>query len=161
MARRMTDAESRITQNANSIALKVSTSLYNTEKVYRSNTAPTTLYTNMLWLDTSLSPPILKRYTGSAWIAVGAQELRQGRQQEVLDALHAHGEHLDGQDVVELVHGEPRKGIRLPKDDAAGVQVLRVHDALAVVPGPLELPPPEGLVEPVVGVAGDQPHPDL
>ena len=40
MARRMTDAESRITQNANNIALKVSTSLYNTEKVYRSNTAP-------------------------------------------------------------------------------------------------------------------------
>ena len=30
----------------------------------------------MLWLDTSLSPPILKRYTGSAWIAVGAQELK-------------------------------------------------------------------------------------
>ena len=76
MARRMTDAESRITQNANNIALKVSTSLYNTEKVYRSTTAPTTLYTNMLWLDTSLSPPILKRYTGSAWIAVGAQELK-------------------------------------------------------------------------------------
>ena len=76
MARRMTDAESRITQNANNIALKVSTSLYNTEKIYRSNTAPTTLYTNMLWLDTSLSPPILKRYTGSAWIAVGAQELK-------------------------------------------------------------------------------------
>ena len=93
--------------------------------------------------------------------AVGAQDLRQRRQQEVLDALHAHGEHLDGQKVVELVHGEPRKGIRLPEDDAAGVQVLRGHDALAVVPGPLELPPPEGLVEPVVGVAGDQPHPDL
>ena len=35
-------AESRITQNANNIAFKVSTSLYNTEKVYRSNTAPTT-----------------------------------------------------------------------------------------------------------------------
>ena len=65
MARRMTDAESRITQNANNIALKVSTSLYNTEKVYRSNTAPTTLYTNMLWLDTSVSPNLLKRYTGS------------------------------------------------------------------------------------------------
>ena len=79
MARRMTDAESRITPNANNIALKVSTSLYNTEKVYRSNTAPTTLYTNMLWLDTSLSPPILKRYTGSAWIAVGAQEPQDQR----------------------------------------------------------------------------------
>ena len=76
LAGRMTSAESRITQNASSIALKVSTSLYNTEKVYRSNTAPTTLYTNMLWLDTSLSPPILKRYTGSAWAAVGAQELK-------------------------------------------------------------------------------------
>ena len=76
LAGRMTSAESRITQNANSIALKISTSLYNTEKVYRSNTAPTTLYTNMLWLDTSLSPPILKRYTGSAWVAVGAQELK-------------------------------------------------------------------------------------
>ncbi|MBS5574333.1 MAG: phage tail protein, partial [Clostridiales bacterium] len=76
LAGRMDSAESRITQNASNIALKVSTSLYNTEKVYRSSTAPTTLYANMLWLDTSLSPPILKRYTGSAWVAVGAQELR-------------------------------------------------------------------------------------
>ena len=76
LAGRMDSAESRITQNASNIALKVSTSLYNTEKVYRSSTAPTTLYANMLWLDTSLSPPILKRYTGSAWAAVGAQELK-------------------------------------------------------------------------------------
>ena len=76
LAGRMDSAESRITQNAGNIALKVSTSLYNTEKVYRSSTAPTTLYANMLWLDTSLSPPILKRYTGSAWAAVGAQELK-------------------------------------------------------------------------------------
>ena len=76
LAGRMDSAESRITQNAGNIALKVSTSVYNTEKVYRSNTAPTTLYANMLWLDTSLSPPILKRYTGSAWAAVGAQELK-------------------------------------------------------------------------------------
>ncbi len=76
LAGRMDSAESRITQNAGNIALKVSTSVYNTEKVYRSNTAPATLYANMLWLDTSLSPPILKRYTGSAWAAVGAQELK-------------------------------------------------------------------------------------
>ena len=76
LAGRMDSAESRITQNAGNIALKVSTSVYNTEKVYRSNTAPATLYANMLWLDTSLSPPILKRYTGSAWVAVGAQELK-------------------------------------------------------------------------------------
>ena len=76
LAGRMDSAESRITQNAGNIALKVSTSVYNTEKVYRSNTAPATLYANMLWLDTSLSPPILKRYTGSAWVTVGAQELK-------------------------------------------------------------------------------------
>ena len=52
LSSRMSNAESRITQNASSIALKVSTSTYNSEKVYRGSTAPTTLYTNMLWLDT-------------------------------------------------------------------------------------------------------------
>lgn len=76
MVSRMVNAESRITQNANNIALKVSTSTYNTEKVYRGSTAPTTLYTNMLWLDTSAAPNLLKRYTGSAWVAAGAQEVK-------------------------------------------------------------------------------------
>lgn len=76
MVSRMVNAESRITQNANNIALKVSTSTYNTEKVYRGSTAPTTLYANMLWLDTSATPNLLKRYTGSAWVAAGAQEVK-------------------------------------------------------------------------------------
>ena len=76
LAGRMTDAESRITQNANNISLKVNTSTYDFEKVYRSHTAPTEQYVDMLWLDMSLTPPILKRYTGSTWVAVGAQELR-------------------------------------------------------------------------------------
>lgn len=76
MVSRMVNAESRITQNANNIALKVSTSTYNTEKVYRGSTAPTTLYTNMLWMDTSATPNLLKRYTGSAWVAAGAQEVK-------------------------------------------------------------------------------------
>lgn len=76
MISRMVNAESRITQNANNIALKVSTSTYNTEKVYRGSTAPTTLYANMLWLDTSATPNLLKRYTGSAWVAAGAQEVK-------------------------------------------------------------------------------------
>lgn len=62
---------------------------------------------------------------------------------------------------MELVHRQPGKGVRLPEDDAAGVQVLRRHDALPVLPGPLELPAPEGGVKLVVGVAGHQPHPDL
>jgi len=73
---RMTTAESTISQHSNQIALKVSTSTYNTEKVYRGSTAPTTLYTNMLWLDTSASPNLLKRYTGSAWVVAGAEEVK-------------------------------------------------------------------------------------
>ena len=73
---RMTSAESSITQNANNIALKVSTSTYNIEKVYRGSTAPTTKHTNMLWLDTSVSPNLLKRYTGSAWVVAGAEEVK-------------------------------------------------------------------------------------
>ena len=73
---RMTTAESNIQQNANNIALKVSTSTYNTEKVYRGSTAPTTKYTNMLWLDTSVTPNLLKRYTGSTWVVAGAEEVK-------------------------------------------------------------------------------------
>jgi len=76
LAKRMTSAESKIQQNTNSLALKVSTSTYNTEKVYRGTTAPTTLYTNMLWLDTSVTPNLLKRYTGSEWVAAGAEEVK-------------------------------------------------------------------------------------
>ena len=77
IALRMSSAESRITQQASQIALKVNTSTYNVDKVYRSSTAPTgTLYGSMLWLDMSLTPNILKRWTGSAWVAVGAQELK-------------------------------------------------------------------------------------
>ena len=76
MSTRMANAESRITQNANNIALKVSTVTYNAEKVYRSSTAPTTLYTNMLWLDTSSTPNLLKRYTGSEWVVAGAEEVK-------------------------------------------------------------------------------------
>lgn len=73
---RMTTAESTISQHSNQIALKVSTSTYNAEKVYRGATAPTTLYTNMLWLDTSVSPNLLKRYTGSTWVVAGAEEVK-------------------------------------------------------------------------------------
>ena len=76
LANRMTNAESNISQNANNIAMRVTTSTYNTEKVYRGSSAPSTLYTNMLWLDTSVSPNLLKRYTGSAWVVAGAQEVK-------------------------------------------------------------------------------------
>ncbi|MBP3647454.1 MAG: hypothetical protein J6K55_13640, partial [Clostridia bacterium] len=76
LASRMSTAESRITQNANNISLKVSTTTFNAGNIYRGTSAPTTIYANMLWLDLSLSPPILKRWNGSAWISVGAQEVK-------------------------------------------------------------------------------------
>ena len=76
METRMGAAESSITQNASQIALKVSTSTYNADKVYRSTSAPSSKTTNMLWLDLSLTPPILKRWNGSAWVSVGAQEVK-------------------------------------------------------------------------------------
>ncbi len=69
-------AETRISQNANNISLKVNTSTYNADKVYRSDTVPTTLYTNMLWLDTSQTPNLLKRYTGTTWVVAGAEEVK-------------------------------------------------------------------------------------
>ncbi len=71
-----TAMQTQIQQNANNIALKVSYATYNTEKVYRGTTAPASPYTNMLWLDISATPNLLKRYTGSGWVAVGAEEVR-------------------------------------------------------------------------------------
>ena len=76
LGNRLTTAEGNITTQAGQIALKVNTSTYNAEKVYRGTTAPASPSANTLWLDTSLSPNILKRWTGSAWAAMGAQELK-------------------------------------------------------------------------------------
>lgn len=68
-------AQAAIQTNADQIALKVGTAQYTAEKIYRSNTAPSTPLSNMMWLDTSLTPAIMKRWDGSAWAAVGAQEV--------------------------------------------------------------------------------------
>ena len=76
LGNRLTTAEGNITTQAGQIALKVNTSTYNAEKVYRGTTAPSSPSVNTLWLDMSLSPNILKRWTGSAWVAMGAQELK-------------------------------------------------------------------------------------
>lgn len=72
---RLTTAESRITQNATNINLKVSQSIYNQEKIYRSATAPASPTLNMLWLNTATSPYVLSRWTGSAWVTVGADKV--------------------------------------------------------------------------------------
>lgn len=73
---RMTSAESSITQNANAISLKVSTSTYNAgiatkeDTITKSATAPTSPATNKLWMDTSVTPNVLKRWTGTVWAKV-------------------------------------------------------------------------------------------
>ncbi|MDL2319161.1 hypothetical protein LJC74_08850, partial [Eubacteriales bacterium OttesenSCG-928-A19] len=72
---RLTLAESRITQNATNINLKVSQSIYNTEKIYRSVSAPASPSVNMLWLNTGVSPYVINRWTGSAWVTVGADKV--------------------------------------------------------------------------------------
>lgn len=38
--------------------------------------APASPVVDLLWLDTSETPNLLKRYTGSAWVVAGAQEVK-------------------------------------------------------------------------------------
>ena len=85
----------------------------------------------------------------------------QKGQQQVLDVLHAHRQHLNAEKVVELVHRQTGEHVRLPENNPAGVQVPRGHDGLPVLPGPAELPLPEGGVKAVVGVPGEQANPDF
>ena len=94
-------------------------------------------------------------------LSVLPQDADQQGQQKVLNVFHAHREDLHAQKVVEFVHGQAREGVRLAEDDPAGVQIRRVHDGLAVVPGPAKLPLPKGFVKAVVGVSGEQTDPDL
>ena len=72
---RVGTAESTITQQAGEIALRVTTATYNTgigskeNTITKSNTAPAHL-NGRLWLDTSVTPNVLKRSTGTAWVKV-------------------------------------------------------------------------------------------
>ena len=73
---RMTTAESSIAQHSNQLALTVSSSTYEAEKITQSPNMPLLADVGKLWLDTFLSPPILKRWTGSEWVAVAAEEVK-------------------------------------------------------------------------------------
>ncbi|MGD6873024.1 phage tail spike protein [Sutcliffiella horikoshii] len=72
---RMSNAESSITQNANDISIRVTETTFNSAMntkegtVYKQNTAPSHA-NGKLWLDTSKTPNILYRSTGSAWVKV-------------------------------------------------------------------------------------------
>ncbi len=66
---------SMFSQQADEIALKVSKTTFDHEKVIRSSTAPENPTENMLWLDISLSPNMLKRWNGSAWVISGTNSV--------------------------------------------------------------------------------------
>ena len=72
---RLGTAETTITQQATSIASKVATTTYNTgialkeDSIVKATVAPTHL-NGKLWLDTSVTPNVLNRSTGTAWIKV-------------------------------------------------------------------------------------------
>jgi phage minor structural protein len=71
---RVTNAEAQLSVQAGQIATKVEQTTFNTElakkegSITKSSTAPSNPATNALWLDTSVTPNILKRWTGSAWV---------------------------------------------------------------------------------------------
>ena len=89
-------------------------------------------------------------------LPVPAQHPDDDGQQSLPDTLHAQTQHLGHQYRAEAVHCQPRKAVRLPEDHPAAVQILRLHHALAVVPGILYPALPEGVVKPVVGIAGEE-----
>ena len=94
-------------------------------------------------------------------LAVGPQHLGQQGEQHRLELFHAHAEGLGDQDIVEAVHGQAGKLVGLAKDHPAGGQVGGLQHGLAVGPGVLHPAAPESGVKGVVGVAADEPHPDL
>ncbi|MGY6765681.1 phage tail spike protein [Faecalibacterium prausnitzii] len=71
---RVSNAEAQLTLQADQIATKVSQTTFTQElskkenAVTKSNSAPSNPTTNMLWLDTSVTPNVLKRWSGSAWV---------------------------------------------------------------------------------------------
>jgi phage minor structural protein len=73
---RISEAESQLTIQANQIATKVSQTTFTQElskkenAVTKSNSAPSNPSTDQLWLDTSVTPNVLKRWNGSAWVKV-------------------------------------------------------------------------------------------
>ena len=81
MPERLSSAESKIEQHSDEISLKVSQTTYDSEKIYRSATAPANPTMGMLWLDTGATPNLLKRCTLAdadgwvMWDIVGAREV--------------------------------------------------------------------------------------
>ena len=94
-------------------------------------------------------------------LAVSAQDLHQQGEEDGLELFHANAQGLGDKDIVEPVHSQARELVSLAKDDTAGGQVGGLQHSLAVGPGVFDTALPESGIKGVVGVAGDEPHPDL
>ena len=94
-------------------------------------------------------------------LAVGAQDFCQNGEEDGLELFHAHAQGLGDKDIAEPVHSQARELVSLAKDDTAGGQVGGLQHSLAVGPGVFDTALPESGIKGVVGVAGDEPHPDL
>ena len=93
-------------------------------------------------------------------LSVGPQDPHQLGEDRILHPVQPQAQHLSHQHRTEPVHRQAGKMVRLAEDDPAAGQILRGHHRFAVVPGVLHPPGPEVRIEPVIGVAGQQPHPD-
>ena len=85
-------------------------------------------------------------------LTAGTQRLQQEREQLRLAQLHTQREHLRDQDRAEAVDCQPRKPVRLAKNQAAIVKI-RAHDRTAVIDRILDTPRPESLVKAIVRIA--------
>ena len=94
-------------------------------------------------------------------LAVRPQHLSQKREEHRLQLFHAYAQGLGDQNIVETVHRQAGELVCLAKNEAAGREVGRLQHRFAVRPCVLHPAPPEGSIKGIVGVAGDQPHPDL
>ena len=89
------------------------------------------------------------------------QHLPQQAVQQLFAEFDAERQHLRHQHVLEAVHRKPGEAVRLAEDEPAAAEVRLAHHCAAVGDGVLDAAPPEGFLEAVVGVAGDEPHTDL
>ena len=94
-------------------------------------------------------------------LSVCPQHLSQQGEEHRLQLFHAYAQGLGDQNIVEPVHRQAGELVCLAKNEAAGREVGGLQHGLAVSPCVLYPAAPEGGVKGIVGIAGNEPHPDL
>ncbi len=94
-------------------------------------------------------------------LSVRPQHLSQKREEHRLQLFHAYAQGLGDQNIVETVHRQAGELVCLAKNEAAGREVGRLQHRFAVRPCVLHPAAPEGSIKGIVGIAGNEPHPDL